>query len=276
MRIRHMVESDLPAVLRMASGEGWVSDITEFRIFIEFNPFGCFICAMDGRILGSIMTFCHAESAWVGNFIVSKEYRGRGIGRRLLSQAIEYLDKKKKQIYVNAADDARKLYKKFDFKDVISVDRWQGKAVKPAGDTENPREAMSDILSFIELDARIWGDERFALISRLSSLRHSRSYFGLPGFLMYGNTGDSITIGPWEVKGGDEEIAEKLLISGLSGLRPGSKILLDVPAVNEKAARILARHKFETVGSTMFMCRGKSPRIHFKEIFSLATMGSMG
>ena len=276
-RVRYMIEKDLPAVLRMASEESWISNLSEFQMFIEYNPFGCFVYVEDDKVVGSIMTFHHAKSAWIGNFIVAKEYRGKGIGKKLLSQAIEYLDrKKKKRIYLNAAYETKKLYEKFGFRKVIPVNRWQGKAMKSANNMENSRKTIPDILSFVEIDAFLWKDERFSLISQLSLLRLSRLCLDPPGFLIYGDTGNAITIGPWELEGGDEDTAERLFTSALSKLKPDKKIFLDVLSLNEKAEKILMKYKFKIISSTLFMCRGRLPKIRFGEIFSFATMGSMG
>lgn len=272
-----MIEEDLPGILQMASKEGWISDMIELQTFIEFNPFGCFVCVEGDRVIGSVMTFSHNKSAWIGNFIVSKKYRGKGIGKKLLAEAIEYLDKKgKRQIYLNASSNAERLYEKFGFKKVISVNRWQGKAMKFISNRKDLEETVPDIINFMELDASLWGDERFSLISQLSFLRRSQSYFNPSGFLMYGDTGNIITIGPWEVKSENEDIAEKMFISVLSNLRSENKIFLDVPSINKKAERVLMKYNFKIIGSTLFMCCGKLPKIHFDEIFSFATMGSMG
>ena len=275
--VRYMTEEDLPAILQMASEEGWLFDLVEFQTFLEINPFGCFVYVKDKKVVGSIMTFRHTKSAWIGNFIVSKEYRGKDIGKGLLSWAIEYLDRKGgEQIYLNAAYEAGKLYEEFGFRKVIPVNRWQGEVTGSIKNIENLQETIFDTLDFVKLDSFLWKDERFYLISQLSSLRHSRSYSEPPGFLMYGNVGDIITIGPWEVKSENNDTAEKLFISVLSNLKSKSKIFLDVPSINKKAEKILIKYKFKIIGSTLFMCRGRLPNIGFNGIFSFATMGSMG
>ncbi len=277
MHVRYMTEKDLPAILRMASEEGWISNLAEFQMFIEYNPFGCFVYIEDERVIGSIMTFHHTKSAWIGNFIVAKEYRGKGIGKKLLARAIEYLDrKKKKRIYLNAAYEAKKLYENFGFRKIISVNRWQGKAMKSANNMENSRETIPDILGFVKVDAFLWNDERFSLISQLSLLRLSQLCLEPPGFLIYGDTGKAITVGPWELEGGDENAAERLFTSALSKLKPDKKIFLDVPSLNKKAEKILTKYKFKIISSTLFMGRGRLPKIRFGGIFSFATMGSMG
>ncbi len=277
MHIRHMNKEDLPAILQMALEEGWISDLSEFLMFLKFNPKGCFVCTIDDWVIGSIMTFCHSKSAWIGNFIVAKEYRGKGIGKELLFRAINYLNKEKKeQIFLNAAEQAEELYKRFGFKRVVPVNRWLGRAVKPVNSVENLSEVIPDCSSFVELDALLWKEERFFLISRFLSLRNFKSHLEPFGFLMYGGIRDFITIGPWELETENEDIAEKLFVSALSDLKFGSKIVLDVPSTNKIAEKILIKYKFEIISSTLFMCRGKVPEINFGGIFSFASMGSMG
>ncbi len=277
MQIRYMTKKDLPAILQITAKEGWISDIVEFQMFLEFNPLGCFVCVKNKKVIGSVMTFSYAKSSWIGNLIVAKEHRGEAIGKKLLSSAIEYLDKmKKKQIYLNAALKAKGLYEKFGFKKVMQINRWQGRSKKSKNSKAILQETIPETTRFIKLDTSLWRDERGSLIFRLSSSHNSLFYPNSHGFIMYKNTGKIITIGPWELKGGDEDIAEKLFVSSLSNLKSGKKIFLDIPSTNKTAKKILTRHNFIIISSTIFMCRGKLPRIHFNEIFSFATMGSMG
>ena len=277
MHIRHMNKEDLPAILQMTLEEGWISDLNEFRMFIEFNPQGCFVCTEGDRVIGSIMTFCHSKSAWIGNFIVAKEYRAKGIGKELLSRAINYLNKEKKeQFFLNAAYQAEELYKRFGFKRVVPVNRWLGRALNPVNSVENLSEVIPDCSSFVELDAFLWKEERFSLIFRFLSSRNYQVYLNPFGFLMYGGIRDFIAVGPWELESENEDIAEKLFVSALSDLKSESKIVLDVPSTNKLAEKILIKYKFEIISSTLFMCRGRVPEIHFGRIFSFASMGSMG
>ena len=101
--IRYMVKEDLAVILSMASKEGWIFDSNEFYAFIEFNPFGCFVYTKEGKVVGSIMTFSHSGSAWIGNFVVLEEYRRKGIGKKLLLQAIRYLDKFKNDFVMESS-----------------------------------------------------------------------------------------------------------------------------------------------------------------------------
>lgn len=282
MSIRKMLEKDLPAILKMTSKEGWISDRVEFNTFIDINPSGCFVYSEKNKVIGLITTFCHTTSAWIGNFIISKKYRGKGIGSKLLAKSIEYLNtKKKKQIYLNASKKAESLYEKFGFKKVMCVNRWQGSPAKSAnisGDIKKTiiEKTVNDISDFIILDACLWKDNRSFLIFLLSSLNNSIINYKKCGFLMYGKVGSLNTISAWEIENANENIAEQLFVSALLDMNSKSKVILDVPAKNKTAEKILISNGFKINSSTAFMCLGRLPEIRFNEIFSFATMGSKG
>ena len=66
----------------------------ELRAIIEDSASQLFIMRDDERIMG-MLTLGHYTSptgrkVWVEDVVVSAEYRGEGLGRKLINQAIEY------------------------------------------------------------------------------------------------------------------------------------------------------------------------------------------
>lgn len=66
----------------------------ELRAIIEDSASQLFIMRDDERIIG-MLTLGHYTSptgrkVWVEDVVVSAEYRGKGLGRRLINHAIEY------------------------------------------------------------------------------------------------------------------------------------------------------------------------------------------
>lgn len=66
----------------------------ELRAIIEDSASQLFIMRDDERIIG-MLTLCHYTSptgrkVWVEDVVVSADYRGKGLGRRLINHAIEY------------------------------------------------------------------------------------------------------------------------------------------------------------------------------------------
>lgn len=276
-RLRYMTEKDLPAVLQMASEEGWISNLSEFQMFMDLNPFGCFVCVSKSKVIGSIMTFFYEKSAWIGNFLVSKEYRSKGIGKCLFRQVIDYLElRKREQIFLNSSTQGKKLYEKFGFNEIIKVDRWQGKIENNGYLFKKDPKTFPDIIEALKIDIGLWNDYRFELMSYLSNSRNLKLSYNLEGFIMYGKIGKVVTIGPWELNSKSKKIAEQLFCVCLSEIESSYEIFLDVPEVNIIAKEILEKYGFKKVGSTFFMSRGENPKIKFKNIFSFATMGSVG
>ena len=277
MIIRNITKRDLGAIIRLSDQEGWISDLSEFQMFIDLNPLGCFVCVSKHKVIGSIMTFLNEKSAWIGNFLVSKEYRRKGIGKCLFRKVIDYLElRKREQIFLNSSDQGKKLYKKFGFNEIIKVDRWQGEIGNNEYLFKKEPKFFPDIIEALKIDIGLWNDCRFELMSYLSSSRNLQLSYNSEGFLMYGKIGKVVTIGPWELKSKSKKKAEQLFSVCLSEIKPGFEIFLDVPEVNIIAKEILEKYGFKKIGSTFFMSRGENPKIKFKNIFSFATMGSVG
>ncbi len=104
----------------------------ESKVAIELSEFlrrfneardGFWIARMEGRIVGSIAidgVEHDSHGAHLRWFIVAPENQGRGIGDKLLKEAVEFCRKKKfGRVYLwtfAGLDEARHLYERFGFK----------------------------------------------------------------------------------------------------------------------------------------------------------------
>lgn len=98
MTIRRARPSDGPAVRRFVFAtleehdivpdpEGHDKDVMTFGQ--DFDPVDAFVADVDGVAVGSIMVAPRdAETGWLSKFFVDRAFRGRGIGRALLEQAV--------------------------------------------------------------------------------------------------------------------------------------------------------------------------------------------
>jgi ribosomal protein S18 acetylase RimI-like enzyme len=57
----------------------------------EHDPEGCFVAEEEGRVVGFIFSRTWGSVGWFGTFAVQPERQGRGIGRRLVTAAVDYL-----------------------------------------------------------------------------------------------------------------------------------------------------------------------------------------
>jgi GNAT superfamily N-acetyltransferase len=122
-----MVPSDLEEVLSLALAEGWVSDMCELLLILRSCPEKCFAVVSGCKVIGYVMVTRYKHSTWIGNLIVDRHYRMRGVGTKLLQTAVEHLDSDSTitSIYLNAAPSAVRLYQRFGFVEVGDVFRWR-------------------------------------------------------------------------------------------------------------------------------------------------------
>jgi ribosomal protein S18 acetylase RimI-like enzyme len=95
-------ELDLPNL-----DELWVyfKKALSFGYFINENLVGLVICEITLN-----------KQAYIWYLIVDENYRGRGIGQKLISELeVKLKSKKIKKIFLNSSDDSKKFYEKLDF-----------------------------------------------------------------------------------------------------------------------------------------------------------------
>ncbi len=126
MRLRMMTARDIPAGLRLNNLAGWNQTAADWYRFLNASPGGCFIAEIDKRICGTAATMSYQDRfAWIGMVLVDPEYRKRGVGTRLLSKTVEYLDLRGiPTIKLDATPQGLPIYVKMGFKTEYQIERW--------------------------------------------------------------------------------------------------------------------------------------------------------
>jgi GNAT superfamily N-acetyltransferase len=171
-----MTKADIPAGMRLKEIAGWNQTSSDLQRFLEASPQGCFIAEHGGRVCGTAATISFENRfAWIGMVLVDPEYRGQGIGTRLLVRAIEYLnDLQITAIKLDATPQGRPLYEKLQFVAEYEIERWTlrrsaSEMAKLPG--LGPREPFSQELleSIFEADKESFGADRSFLLKSLHS-----------------------------------------------------------------------------------------------------------
>ena len=88
-----MTKLDIPSRMRLKEIAGWNQTAQDWERFLTASPGGCFVAELDGEVCGTATTISYeGRFAWVGMVLVDPEFRGRGLGAKLLARAIEHLD----------------------------------------------------------------------------------------------------------------------------------------------------------------------------------------
>jgi len=230
-------------------------------------PQGCLVQREAGRALGYITSVRHEKSGWIGNLLVSREARRRGIGKTLMESALEALTKSGVEtVWLTASVKGAALYRKLGFVAIDSINRWVGEGRVGPGPTPAP-VVMETVR---QVDRAGWGDRRDLLLE--STCGRGRLYGSSKAFICSQPWEEGTQLGPWGAL--VESQAQQLLDLALSGA--GVQVFLDVPAGNIAAAALLARRGFAIRGSNTLMYLGAQPSYDPNRIFALASMGSMG
>jgi GNAT superfamily N-acetyltransferase len=168
MKLCTMTTADIPAGMRLKDLAGWNQTPADWRCFLESSPRGCFAAEVEGRVVGTATTIVYEERfAWIGMVLVDPEFRGRGIGTRLLEKAIEYLDGIGiRTMKLDATPQGRPIYQKLGFLDEYEIARWLLKrSPREAAAAPEPCRVSDGVL---QLDREIFGADRGRLLKALA------------------------------------------------------------------------------------------------------------
>lgn len=174
MRLRTMTQADIPAGMRLKEISGWNQTAEDWRRFLKASPNGCFVAEVDSRVVGTATTVPYEDKfAWIGMVLVDLEYRGRGIGTRLLQKTIAYLDEvAMPTMKLDATPLGKPLYEKLGFGSEYEIERL----ILTRGPEQlsnfplTPRQSRisdADLETVISRDRELFGADRGDLLKSL-------------------------------------------------------------------------------------------------------------
>jgi ribosomal protein S18 acetylase RimI-like enzyme len=265
---------DIAVFLKMAAAENWVAEPWEFAFLLSVFPEGCFCMRdSDGKGIAFVTSMRHEKSGWIGNLVVAKEFRGKGIGDALFRKALEALDAAGVgTFWLTASHSGKSLYEKYGFNRRDTVVRWSGNGhQRHMGHTRQTERADSQT-SVSSIDCQVWGDRRESLLDVTVGRGHL--LLEESGFLVIQPCGVDIHLGPYSALNNNS--AEYLCSSALGAVPPGKRIYIDTPLSNRSAVRFFGRRGMRITGSTELMYAGVTPDYRPEMLYGLATMGSCG
>ena len=172
LQFRDMNLDDVPAGLRLCRTAGWNQLAADWELFLQLSPSGCRVATWDDRVIGTVATVNYENRfAWIGMVLVDPEYRGQGVGTRLLKESLEIL-KDLECSRLDATPQGRAVYLHLNFVDEYQLSRMQldlsGRDLPHLGvriANQIPRKLTGDDLpSVLEIDRRLFGADRSAVL----------------------------------------------------------------------------------------------------------------
>lgn len=265
MDLRTMTKLDIPSGMRLKEIAGWNQTAQDWERFLTASPDGCFVAELDGEVCGTVTTISYEERfAWVGMVLVDPEFRGRGIGAKLLARAIEHLDAGKiSTIKLDATPLGKPLYETLGFVSEYEIERWVLRT-SSVSSTKTHRSRPPGLLSpdpldsIFELDRDIFGADRSSLLESLHqevpdftfAMRNANIVEGY-GFGRHGCYADHL--GPWMAT--DAHVARQLLEAFLASCGRDT-IVVDCLKSNTMARSLLQSFGFTYSRPLTRMYRG--------------------
>jgi GNAT superfamily N-acetyltransferase len=170
-KIRPMITNDLNQAISLSNSEGWNQTEKDWKLLLE-NPINiCIVAEYDNKVIGTATALNHSDKiAWIGMVLVDKSFRGRGVGKRLLTNIIGAL-KNVDSIKLDATPAGLPLYQKLGFIDEYKIYRMINpelhsfkKQLFNYEPVNIDQKSFSDVL---KLDKRIFGTARTYLLQTL-------------------------------------------------------------------------------------------------------------
>lgn len=265
IRMRVMLESDLPFADSLRSLAGWNQTLDDWSRFLAMQPEGCFLAEWDGAQAGTATTVVYgSDLAWIGMVLVHPNFRRRGVGRALLLRCIEHLQGLKiKCIKLDATPEGRTVYEKLGFKEEWSLRRWEADVatvVCASTDCSIRAWEWADAARLDSRDAQAFGTPRRGLISALARQSHcvltcERAGDGETGYGFLRKGSRASYLGPVVAANCRDGIA---LIEALLAQAGESRVFWDIPDLNLAAVDCATRHGFAVQRSLTRMRLGEN------------------
>lgn len=258
--IRKMKRTDVEFAVSLTDREGWGHLKRDFYRFLRLHPEGCLVAWLKDEPLGIATTIAFSDYAFLGNVIVRREMRGRGVGLMLMEHALAFLDKKGvRTVELDGVFAAVPIYRMLGFKDKYLSLRFVRKAgAEPDIATRGKLDVARSIREIVMFDHMRTGIERSAMLRQLVK-DYVRTTYCLKNGKRYAyavvkkRADSSLHIGPLVA---DDKSACARLLRLIIATHGKKDLAVGVPETNRAASRLMLDHGFECRPPSLRMYRG--------------------
>lgn len=265
MHLRVMTEADLALGMRLKQQAGWNQLEADWRRMLALQPGGCFVAEVDGVGVGTTVACVFADVAWIAMVLVDAEVRSQGIGKMLMTHALEFLDRAGvRSIRLDATPLGQPLYEKLGFQVEYTLIRYAGVLPVPADQASGtvvrtaPRETWD---ALVALDTAINRTNRRKFLLALfaenpTAVRYVPLGERIAGYLAVRPGCNALQLGPCMASAE----AGPLLLADAWRRYAGQRVFLDVPNQHAAAVRLAEQMGLQAQRPLVRMCRG--PLVH--------------
>src|SRR5882724_870101 len=165
--VRLLNAGDIPAAVQLSAEAGWNQTREDWQLLVDLAPEGCLATEVNGELAATTTLFCYGQRlAWIGMVLTKVPYRGHGLARGLLTEALRQADRRGVEtVKLDATEQGQPLYQKLGFRSEQLVERWSrpGPNGAPVSAGDAPRSPRRNAL-----DTEAFGVDRSKLLDRLA------------------------------------------------------------------------------------------------------------
>ncbi len=272
-RIRRMRPDELRVPVEWAAKEGWNPGRKDAQCYYAADPKGFFLGEIEGEPIACISAVAYANgTGFIGFYIVSPSFRGKGYGIQIWDEAMKYLAGR--NVALDGVVAQQENYKKSGFKLAYQNVRYRGQGGKIRFDaTGIVPISQVQFESLAKYDLDTFGFPRSEFLKCWIQQPEGAAFAHLSGKELSGYTVlrpcvEGFKIGP--LVANSPAIAEKLFAAAMSeaGDRP---VFLDPPGVNESALDLVKRYKMKPVFETARMYTKEQPDLPIDRVFGITS-----
>jgi GNAT superfamily N-acetyltransferase len=236
IKIRPIQTEDIADCKMLSDAEGWNQTDKEWKLLVG-NPQNVCLLAENGReIIGTATAMNYSgKVAWIGMVLVDKSFRGRGVGKMLISNVLNRLNSFI-SVKLDATPTGQPLYEKLGFNNEYLIHRMTTLSLdnsQPFHSSITPEPVLiSDIPEITAFDGSIFGAERTSLVKSLINKNPENSWcikrnVKITAFALGRKGARYMQIGPVFAPTTEEAI---VLISHILVKHTGQPVVVDVHA----------------------------------------------
>ncbi|MEM4729573.1 MAG: GNAT family N-acetyltransferase [Thermoplasmata archaeon] len=260
-----MRPSDIAFAMKVTEEEGWGFLRSDIQRLLRLSSGGVLIAIAAGRPVGLVSVIRHGEIFWIGNLVVSRRWRGCGVGRVLMEAAMSFVKRRGgSRVGLFSYPETVGFYTAFGFKAVGRFFRFCGRPrVRPIPLRSGRIVPLcpNHFPEVIALDRRAWGEGRGRMMSALvrDFKRHSFVWMErgkVKGFIIGKPGREYVEAGPWVCAGSARDAARSLFLALCTRASKGVEVY--VPANSAWVVRFLRSLGLRRQGAYIEMAKGRA------------------
>ncbi len=266
--------ADVSELVNISEEVGWLLDGYHVKLMMMHAPHLCYGAYDDGKLIGAIMAIVFEKSVMIKYFMVRPTHQKQGIGRRLFETLFGVLENDHKRLYLHANPAMVKFFENYGFSAKMEVGRFLNVGKVPPFNFTNAHAKELDGNNFeaiiAQIDKETFGENRMEFLldemERTSSLKLSLQNGFQHSSIVNAR---SVYLGPWQVRKGYEDEAEKMM-RGVLYFRGLKKVVADIPLGVKDVVTLYEKYHFQNKQRFIHMARGEEMNVRFENIYAFS------